>query len=435
MEYLSNGSALWEKPGVYFSGAPGMYPLLAANLDNLGGLFAVRLFSLIMVLVATVCVFLTSRFLFGDRTGVLSAFVFATTSSVIYVSHLAVFDATILMLLSLSVLIAIVGGKRKGLSLLSCGSLVALFTLMFFTKYASVAYAPIILLLAVAVGWSEFRFKVTIKALGVLAVTSGTIWGLWSLWGESLSNGLNITTVSRQVISQTSSLALLGEVLSLAGIGMLLAFVGAFLVRGYPRWLPLLLVLGGLAAPLQQIHLGESISLDKHLAYSMIFLAPLAGVALNWIWSKSGKLGIAVIGVLCVLLLVLGVSNSKGLLNTWADNSNLVTKLSLSFKINPTLTVLGEDPWAERYALLGSIDMTHLVSTAGLSDPVKAVAKGKFGLVYVSGKTPMGILVKAQLDSKTSVYHLVAKIPRPTSNDPNGYWYVYQHNAPVDVKS
>src|ERR1700761_818151 len=56
-------AALLQFYGSFFSGAPNLYPLVAGALDTTGGLFLTRLFSLFLMLGATLCVHRIGRHL------------------------------------------------------------------------------------------------------------------------------------------------------------------------------------------------------------------------------------------------------------------------------------------------------------------------------------------------------------------------------------
>ena len=75
-------SQLWHGGGspyyeTYLSGAPVIYPVLAAMADHMGGLVAVRLMSLLFMLTATGMLFATAKKLFGYSSAVLAAALFA----------------------------------------------------------------------------------------------------------------------------------------------------------------------------------------------------------------------------------------------------------------------------------------------------------------------------------------------------------------------
>src|SRR5262249_22203430 len=68
----------------YFSGAPVLYPIVGAIMDQIGGVFAARLLSLAFMLGATSLVYLTGRRLFGVRSALCGAGLFGTTASAIF---------------------------------------------------------------------------------------------------------------------------------------------------------------------------------------------------------------------------------------------------------------------------------------------------------------------------------------------------------------
>jgi len=86
----------------YFSGAPFIYPPLAALADSLGGLAAARILSLTFMLGATVLLYGTSRPLFGRRAGEIAAGSFGLLGSAEFLGAFATYDAMALFLLALA---------------------------------------------------------------------------------------------------------------------------------------------------------------------------------------------------------------------------------------------------------------------------------------------------------------------------------------------
>ncbi len=88
-----NGGELFGNPAAWFTGAPQLYPVVAALLDGVGGLQLARLFSTLCMLGATVAVYWTANTLFGRpvrvRVGTLAALVFAVSGPVLVLSHFA----------------------------------------------------------------------------------------------------------------------------------------------------------------------------------------------------------------------------------------------------------------------------------------------------------------------------------------------------------
>ena len=91
------GSPYYE---TYFSGAPVIYPVLAAILDHLGGLVLARLVSCVFMLIATSLLFATARQLFGYWPAVIAAALFAALGITQGLGAYATFDALALMLMA-----------------------------------------------------------------------------------------------------------------------------------------------------------------------------------------------------------------------------------------------------------------------------------------------------------------------------------------------
>ena len=109
--HLLHGGAADGEPlhlyGSYFSGAPNVYPVVAAGLYSVGGLILVRFFSLCCTLVATLCVYKIGRHLFSENVALLASLVFAMTGSVQFIGKLATYDAPCLVLVALATTLAI----------------------------------------------------------------------------------------------------------------------------------------------------------------------------------------------------------------------------------------------------------------------------------------------------------------------------------------
>ena len=91
------GSPYYEN---YFSGAPVIYPVLAAMLDHAGGLVLVRAVSSVFMLIATGLLFATTRRLFGYWPAVVAAGLYAALGITQGLGAYATFDALALMLMA-----------------------------------------------------------------------------------------------------------------------------------------------------------------------------------------------------------------------------------------------------------------------------------------------------------------------------------------------
>src|SRR6201986_2970848 len=86
----------------YLSGAPVLYPPLAAAADSLGGLAAARLLSLCLMLGVTGLLWATTARLYGQRAALLASGLFATLAGPQFLGAFATFDAMALFLLTLA---------------------------------------------------------------------------------------------------------------------------------------------------------------------------------------------------------------------------------------------------------------------------------------------------------------------------------------------
>ena len=79
LQHLLHGAALHGQYSVYFSGSPVLYPVLAAALDQVGGLALARALSLVEMLAVTTLLYALTRRLFNERVGLCAAALFAVT--------------------------------------------------------------------------------------------------------------------------------------------------------------------------------------------------------------------------------------------------------------------------------------------------------------------------------------------------------------------
>lgn len=166
IQHLLHGSFLHEHPAAYFSGAPGLYPVLAAIGDHFGGLQGARMVSLGFALISTIAVYGLGRQLFSELAGLLGALAFSVCGSVVYLSGFATFDSTTLALVAIAAWLAVYSTRSNGL--LWAPMVSTLLALAFLVKYAGAAYAPVVVALAVSVGWQRLRWMLVRRAAFVL---------------------------------------------------------------------------------------------------------------------------------------------------------------------------------------------------------------------------------------------------------------------------
>lgn len=310
--------------GEFFSGAPGVYPVLAAALDAVGGLALVRLFSLLCVLVTVVVVQDTAQRLFDSRrVGLLAGAVFGLTGPVIFIGAFATFDAVCVLLLAVGCWLAV---ARTGL--LSGAGLGLVLLAAVTVKYAGAVFLPVVLALVVVHGGRQGLRRAGLAAV-VLAFGVGLVL---HRFGEGLRSGIEFTTSDRTALSPTTTGRLLVYLLLNIGLLGVLAVVGTVRAARLRRRLGLtaaVLLAGAALLPVAQLRLGEAVSFDKHTAYSALFLAPLAGLALAGM--SRGLLKLAPVLLVLLASLMVGVSRSGTLYQGWP-------------RLDPVLQVIAEDP-------------------------------------------------------------------------------------------
>jgi len=290
------GSPYYE---TFFSGAPVIYPVLAAMADYVGGLLAVRLMSLIFMLVATCLLFGTSRRWFGYWPGVLAAGLFGGIGLTQDLGALGTYDAMSLMLLTGAAYCAARTGDDEPHA---TGWLLATpFVLLVAnaTKYASCLFDPVVIGIAVCEIRRNGAWRMA-QRTAALGLTTLTLLGVALLvGGRAYLQGVLSSTLSRQAddaafagtttgqsnlpahaIAQ-ASWDWIGAVLALG----LLALVLAMLKRRARRYAALLAVLlvAGLLVTAEGIHLHSTESMYKHDDLGVWFTAAGAGAVVAWI--------------------------------------------------------------------------------------------------------------------------------------------------------
>jgi len=438
-----HGAFLSEYPGAYFSGAPGFYPVLAAAGDHLGGLQGARSVSLLFALGATVCVFGLGRELYGRRAGLLAAAVFVLCGSVIYQSDFATFDSTTLFFIAAAAWLTVFSVRHD--RFLWSPVVGVLLVAAFYAKYAGAAYTPVVAALAVAAAYQRTRVdRLLIIRRTVFMVVAAVTLGyfIFALWGRSLAHGIAVTTTSRVVENPATPASLIHQVLLWVGPWLALAVLGAVLT---PRtWMVSAVLLGGaVIGPLEQIRIGESTSLAKHVAFGMVFACPLAGLLLARLLDHLRVLTVPLVAAIVVGLGLSGLQHSHEFLTGWVPDDQLIAPLSRLIAATPGKPILGEQPSPERYALRGQTtplqwDDTYAFSydqKTGFPAYKEAIDQTSFGVIYLAkqpypghyGGSPTvnGGAVYTYLRTGRTPYRLVGTVDRVLRGTVVGKWYLY----------
>jgi Dolichyl-phosphate-mannose-protein mannosyltransferase len=276
-----------------FSGAPVIYPVLAALADHFGGLVGVRLMSMSFMLTATGLLFGSGRRLFGYWAGVGAAGLFAGLGLSQDLGALGTHDAMALMLTSVAAYCAVRTSEQEPrasrwlvlvpLVLLAANA----------TKYATLIFDPVVVALAsLQVGEQGWR-RVTHRAVALATTTAALLALAVFLAGRAYLNGILFSTLERQSGSSAIFAAVrvppativadswhwMGLVLVLGAVALLVALT----MRDERRRCGLLLALlltAGLVVTAESLRLHTVESMRKHDDIGIWFTCMAAGYLL-----------------------------------------------------------------------------------------------------------------------------------------------------------
>ncbi|HET9168073.1 MAG TPA: glycosyltransferase family 39 protein [Actinospica sp.] len=446
----STGADFWS----YFSGAPTLYPVLGAIVDQIGGLFAARLLSLAFMLGVTGLLYLLTRQLFGTRAAVCAAAVYCCGEGTVFVGGLATYDAPALFLLALAAWIVVRFGKSS-LPLYLMAAFPA--ALAVGTKYAALMFVPVVIALALFAALPRFGGWAWIRPVALSIATSLLIYTEIRIAGPDALTGVQSTTTNRAQ-GTDSAMYILQYAGEWGGCVFAIALLGAFFLYRLPsthansslpgpRWqrlgLGVLLAGAGLLAPAYQVHLHTAVSLQKHVAFGLFFAAPLAGYGLVRLVGRNYhllQLGIAA----ATLTLALGMGQSIAMFHVWPNSDEMLAQLVKYEQPNAHYLVSADE--VAIYGLRGDTDTEpaqfsntfyFLYTTSkgqqltGLPAYSAAIADGYFRIVVYTGEDdPATETVIAQDLARNHAYKLVAKIPEPIDYQQTSgitYYYVWVH--------
>jgi hypothetical protein len=431
-----------------FSGAPVLYPILGALADQVGGIFAARLLSLIFMLGTTGLLYLITRRLFGTRAALCAAALFSCIEATIFLGGLATYDAPALFLLALSAWIVV-----RFASNTIPYYMMAIFpaALAVATKYVSLLFVPTIVVLALIVSMPYFGKWAWLRPVSLSAGLGMVLYTAYKAAGASAATGISVTTTNRAEGTDSLSLVM-DQSAQYGGVVFAVALIGAVFVVRLPRrhaypavprvpWqrIALVVLLAGTAllAPLYQAHLHTTISLQKHVGFGIFFAAPLAGYGLVRLVGPHFhrvQLGVGIV----VLNFALGMGQSLYIFHSWPNSYAMVAELAKYQKAGAHYFVgnasnaiyeLRGDPDAEPSQFTDAFYMGWYTAqgkyVTGATAYADAINAGYFQVLAYDYSADAGVEQAIAEDLYRSPnYQLVARIPVATSGGP-GYAYVW----------
>jgi 4-amino-4-deoxy-L-arabinose transferase-like glycosyltransferase len=415
----------------YFSGAPVIYPPLAAILDSLGGLAAARMLSLAFILGATALLYSVTTKFFGRIAGVSAATAFALLGPTQVLSALATYDAMAIFLLALaSWLVTKSGGIRGELLLVAAGVVLALGDA---TKYATALWNPIVIGLAIVAGTKGSWLRLSFRGIRLSMYTAIFVAiALFRVGKSSYIHGVLLTTVARQVPGAAAS-----AILVLKDSGNWLWFIALLVLAGLiisikgswrTRMLCGLCALALLLAPLHQAQIHSTTSLQKHVAFGAWFGAIAAGLALSRAVHIARGKGWRIIVAVAAVTGFIGVLQANTMFTDgWPDMSQATRDITYSVPSKcPCLMTAYE---IFDYYLIGNINPVNLSvitgpysfyywnpvarrELSGSSAYVAAIHDHYFTIIELdTGESFSAYTAVARAIRTTSGYHQIAAIP------------------------
>ncbi len=435
----------------YFSGAPVIYPPLAAAADSLGGLTAARVLSLIFMLGVTLLLWATAGRLAGRRAAFFASALFAVAAPTLHLGSFATYDALALMLTSLAAWLVVQAAVRPATPVVSdatgwmaaAGVCLALANA---TAYTSALLDPVVILLALVTAFPRPGGKVAAIRVATITVVTGVLLTAGVLAGGTFyATGVSSTTLAR-VAGTDSPLTVLQQSWSWSGLIVVVALCGvvmSFLTAetAVRRWLFGLLTVAALIIPAEQARLHTVDSLAKHVDVGIWFAAIAAGYAVDKLITAAAShhrtVTASAVVVALAFPLTLGADQARGLATAWPDSTSLIAILALKMN-GGTGHLLVEDPSIAEYYLPAGRDWERWSSTrnitlpngastggpavsAGVTGPGNAgtfaeyITEGYFSLVALNFADTTGLDHQIATDLKHNHrYHLIEVIPYGT---------------------
>jgi hypothetical protein len=423
----------------YFSGAPIVYPPIAALASDIGGLAAARILSLIFMLGATTLLWCTTRMLFGTRAAFFATAVWALLGPTLQLGAFATFDAMSLFLMAAAACLVVRAGmsrKATGWTLAAAAALV----LSNITAYSSLIFDPVVLALATLAALQQFDSAVArSRVTSLLAYAATGFAVLLKLGGTWYVQGIMHTVIDRAT-GTSSAAAVLSQSWAWIGLVILLAAAGtmAGLVVERGRTCKLILatlLLAVLLVPIEQARIHTLTSLYKHADLGAWFAAIVCGYAVNQFMSTlRPRMLRASACVICTMALYFplaaGIAQSAEL-NSWPNAAEFVTWMRVIVERHSG-PVLVETPSISEYYLPAGeqwrrwsstfnimLPSGHVVEHSGRigypGDPrsyEKFIAKGYFSVIALNHGLASALdRILIGYIEKNSHYHLAAVVP------------------------
>jgi hypothetical protein len=340
----------------YFSGAPVLYPPIAALADDVGGLGAARLLSLCFMLLVTGLLWGATLRLYGQRAALMAAGLFATLAGTQFLGAFATYDAMALFLLALATWLGVraadSGHRVRPALLVAAGATLAVADAV---KYAAALFTPVVIVVAAVAVWRRRDGGAGLAALWtVLGSWLAVVIAAVSVGGHDYWRGITTSTLDRPASTSAVTLVL-HRSYAWTSLILILAVLGAILAarsetRG--KLLPAALGAAALLAPAGQAALHTAVSLQKHVVFGAWFAAIAAGYAMARLSRVDPGHGWAAVMALPIVASTLfgSMGQATALYRVWPNSAEAVRVLHSAIRAHPG-HYLAEDYDVEAYYL------------------------------------------------------------------------------------
>ena len=315
----------------YFSGAPQLYPPLAAMADSIGGLMGARILSLIFMLGTTILLYSTANRLSGRKAALFSCALWLACEPNLRMGGYATYDPMAIFCICLALWAAVKAADSRyhgGLVGLSAAAA----AIGCVTAYSYAIYLPVVVIIGY-LAWTRGRgYKWALISAAGMVICTGALVALiptmLHLW-----HGISFTTIHRDISRDRETRAsILQTAWSYAGLLTVVSTAAAVVAIAAAKDLPnriLRCALLGAAfvVPVYQILIAKTgWALDKHLSVGLWCVVLVAGMGLSAIsWPKlKAPVLVAAASMALAVPVFDGWFSAYGIQRSWPDLSNLV---------------------------------------------------------------------------------------------------------------
>jgi len=336
-----------------FSGAPAVYPPLAAMVDHVSGLTGVCLMSLVFMMVATVTLFSVTRRLFGYLAGLLASGLFAGLGITQDLGALGTYQAMALMLIAISAYCAVRSGDGEPHAARWLLGVPAVLLLANATKYMTVILDPPIIALA-GLQVSSSGPKRVLRRTFILGIATGALLLLAvALAGGAYVKGILFSTLARSggtsavfaankasvIVIISDSWRWMGATIAISAISLVIA---AFIRRDVRSTLVIgLAIFAGMVVIAEGLHLPTVESLRKHDDYAAWFACLAAGSVISHLRAQERRLAIGALATVVAATAVLSGIHYSTMATATPEAGGSRTPLLVASALKPYLELTG----------------------------------------------------------------------------------------------